>query len=169
VGRKDFENLREELTRRYVEALGSNLVALAFFGSWARGEEKEWSDIDLLLIAKELPDDPFERRWLVREPVLDLSELPISALARTMEEFSEDISPLHLDLGLDAIVFYDPLGFLAQRLERVRELIEEAGLVREKEVSGFAWRWKNPPSPGRWKLTWKGFTEWGHKRKPDTA
>jgi predicted nucleotidyltransferase len=77
VRRKAFENLKGELTRRYVEAMGPNLVALAFFGSWARGEEKEWSDIDLLLIAKELPDDPFERRWLVREPVLDLNSPPM--------------------------------------------------------------------------------------------
>lgn len=158
MGREGLDKLEQELTRRYVEALGSNLVALAFFGSWARGEEKEWSDIDVLLIAKELPNDPFERRWLVQKPVLSLSEHHISVLARTMEEFSKDVSPLHLDLGLDAIVFHDPHGFLAQRLRRVQELIEEAGLLREKETSGFAWRWKKPPPPGRWALTWEGFT-----------
>lgn len=157
MGRETFERLGQELTQRYVEAFGSNLVALAFFGSWARGEEKEWSDIDLLLIAQELPDDPFERRWLVQKPILGLSERSISILARTVEEFSEDISPLHLDLGLDAIVFHDPQGFLTQRLRRVRDLIEKAGLVREKEAGGFAWRWRNPPPPGRWALTWEGF------------
>ncbi|HID62377.1 MAG TPA: nucleotidyltransferase domain-containing protein [Anaerolineae bacterium] len=156
--RETVEGLKQELTKRYIEALSSNLVALAFFGSWARGEEKEWSDVDVLLVAEELPDDPFERRWLVQEPVLGLSERSISVLARTVEEFSEDVSPLHLDLGLDAIVFHDPRGFLAQRLKRVRELIEEAGLVREREASGFAWRWKHAPPPGRWALTWEGFT-----------
>jgi len=140
VGKETFERLGQDLTLKYVETLDSNLVALAFFGSWARGEEKEWSDIDVLLIAKELPDDPFERRWLVQEPILSLSERPVSVLARTVEEFSEDVSPLHLDLGLDAMVFYDPRGFLARRLKRVHDLIEEAGLVREREASGFAWR-----------------------------
>ena len=53
MGRETFERLEQELTQKYIKALGSNLVALAFFGSWARGEEKEWSDIDVLLIAKE--------------------------------------------------------------------------------------------------------------------
>lgn len=158
MDRETSERLEQELTRRYVEALGSNLVALAFFGSWARGEEKEWSDIDVLLIAQELPEDPFERRWLVQEPILGLSERPISVLARTVEEFSEDVSPLHLDLGLDAIVFYDPHGFLTRRLKRVQELIKEAGLMREEMASGLAWRWKDSPSPGRWALTWEGFT-----------
>lgn len=158
MDRETSERLEQELTQRYVEALGSNLVALAFFGSWARGEEQEWSDIDVLLIARELPDDPFERRWLVQEPVLSLSERPVSILARTVEEFSEDVSPLHLDLGLDAIVFHDPHGFLARRLKRVQELIKEAGLMREKETGGFAWRWKESPPPGRWALTWEGFT-----------
>lgn len=158
MGRETFEGLEQELTRKYVEALDSNLVALAFFGSWARGKEKEWSDIDVLLIAKELPDDPFERRWLVQEPILSLSERPISVLARTVEEFSEDVSPLHLDLGLDAIVFYDPHGFLARRLKRVQELIREAGLMREEKASGFAWRWKESPPPARWALTWEGVT-----------
>lgn len=154
--RSTVEKLERQLTQKYVEAMGSNLVALAFFGSWARGEEKETSDIDVLLVAEELPDDPFERRWLVQEPILGLSERSVSVLARTVEEFSEDVSPLHLDLGLDAIVFYDPQGFLVQRLKRVRELIEEAGLVREKEASGFAWRWEDSPTPGRWALTWEG-------------
>jgi len=158
LGRESLKRLEQELTRRFVEALDSNLVSLAFFGSWARGEEQEWSDIDVLLIARELPDDPFERRWLVQEPILSLSERPVSVLARTVEEFSEDVSPLHLDLGLDAIVFHDPHGFLARRLKRVQELIKEAGLMREKETSGFAWRWKESPPPERWALTWEGFT-----------
>ena len=158
MGKETFERLGQDLTLEYVETLDSNLVALAFFGSWARGEEKEWSDIDVLLIAKELPDDPFERRWLVQEPVLSLGERSISVLARTVEEFSEDVSPLHLDLGLDAIVFYDPRGFLARRLKRVQELIKEAGLMREEKASGFAWRWKESPPPARWALTWEGFT-----------
>jgi len=161
VGKETFERLGRELTQRYIEALGSNLVALAFFGSWARGEEKEWSDIDLLLIAEDLPKHPFERNRLVYEPIEGWREKPrpISILARTVKEFTADVTPLHLDLAADAIVFYDPKGFLASKLDRVRELIEEAELVRERDSKGLLfWWWKEgaEPKPGRWAITWEG-------------
>lgn len=161
MSRETFEGLEQELTRRYVEALDSNLVALAFFGSWARGEEKEWSDIDLLLIAKELPRHPFERNRLVYEPIKGWREKPrpISILARTVREFTADVTPLHLDLAADAIIFYDPKGFLASKLARVQELIEEAELVRKRDSKGLhAWWWKEgaEPKPGRWAITWEG-------------
>lgn len=162
MGRETFEGLEQELTRRYVEALDSNLVALAFFGSWARGEEKEWSDIDVLLIARDLPKHPFERNRLVYEPIESWRGKPrsISILARTVEEFTTDVMPLHLDLAADAIVFYDPEGFLASKLTRVQELIEEARLARERDSKGLlAWWWEEgaEPIPGQWAITWEGF------------
>ncbi|MFQ6015425.1 MAG: nucleotidyltransferase domain-containing protein [Anaerolineae bacterium] len=151
------DELRQKIVERYSEALGSNLVALAFFGSYARGDSTEWSDIDLLLIASELPQNPFERQGLVKMPLLGLGAGPLAVLARTVEEFTADVSPLHLDLAEDAIIFYDPQGFLASRLARVRALIQEAGLVRQRTAQGLVWWWEaEPPKPG-WSLTWEGF------------
>jgi len=95
-----MKELQQALIKRFREALGDNLVALAFFGSSARQETREGSDIDVLLLAHQLPDDPFERRWFVDEIVFGLGKGRLSVLARTVEEFCSDISPLHLDLGL---------------------------------------------------------------------
>ena len=161
MGRESLERLEQELTLRCVEALGSNLVALAFFGSWARGEELEWSDIDVLLIARELPKHPFERNRLVYEPIENWVEKPrsISILARTVEEFTTDVTPLHLDLAADAIVFYDPEGFLTSKLTTVQGLIKEASLARERDSNGLlAWWWEEgaEPTPGQWTITWEG-------------
>jgi hypothetical protein len=160
MGRGVLERLAPEITQRYTEALGSNLVALAFFGSWGRGDQTEHSDIDVLLIARELPEHPFERNRVIYDPLLGLKgEGRISVLARTEEEFSADVTPLHLDLAEDASILHDPQGFLAARLQRVRELIEEAGLERRRSESGWWWWWKGPPPrPDRWSLTWEGFT-----------
>lgn len=137
-------------------ALGPDLVALAVFGSEVRGEASESSDVDLLLIARDLPQNPFERRRQVQEPLLEDSIPSVSVLARTVDEFTADVTPLHLDLAADAVIVYDPEGFLASKLERVRQLIRQAGLVRQRTAHGWVWWWRQQPLPG-WYLTWDGF------------
>ncbi|MGC9093201.1 MAG: nucleotidyltransferase family protein [Bacteroidota bacterium] len=42
-----------ELKREIIAILGFKFVKLILFGSYARGEEKEFSDIDLLLLVRE--------------------------------------------------------------------------------------------------------------------
>jgi predicted nucleotidyltransferase len=37
------------------------------YGSYARGDFNEWSDIDVLVIAKQLPENPIERLSLVQD------------------------------------------------------------------------------------------------------
>ena len=54
------------------------------FGSFAKGEIHEGSDIDLLIIGQ------FEERFFDRiGKVLDLTDLPIEPLVYTVEEFNE--------------------------------------------------------------------------------
>lgn len=155
-----LEQVAKELIERYTQALRTNLVALAFFGSWARGEEREDSDLDVLLIALELPAHPLERNRLIYEPLREWKERPgsVSVLARTVREFTADITPLHLDLAADALIFYDPQGFLRARLDQIRGIIAEARLVRERDAQGsWAWWWEKGAEPsGRWAITWAG-------------
>ncbi len=56
-----------EVARLYAEALGAEirLVAVVVFGSYARGDFNTWSDIDVLVISDELPDDARERSDLL--------------------------------------------------------------------------------------------------------
>jgi hypothetical protein len=65
---------------------------------------------------------------------------------------------LCLDFGLDAKVLYDPTGSLDQWLERIRAIIDQAGLFRTGERGQFSWRWKKRPR-GNWELTWEGLRE----------
>ncbi|MFQ5613764.1 MAG: nucleotidyltransferase domain-containing protein [Anaerolineae bacterium] len=150
------QSLLQRAVGALVAALGANLVALALFGSQARGEAGESSDVDLLLLAHMLPRNPFERRRFVREPLFESGIPSISVLARTVDEFMADITPLHLDLAADAVLLYDPEDFLASRLERIRQLIQEAGLDRQRTAHGWVWWWRQQPQPG-WSLTWEGF------------
>lgn len=54
----------------FSEALGDNLVELYLFGSKARGDSKADSDIDLLVVVRELDA---ESRWQVRATAADCS------------------------------------------------------------------------------------------------
>jgi len=40
-------------------------ITAILYGSYARGDFNEWSDIDVLIIAKELPQNPLERLNLI--------------------------------------------------------------------------------------------------------
>ena len=44
-----------QVTARIHKALGNDLVAIVMFGSQAQGTARQWSDLDLLVIARRLP------------------------------------------------------------------------------------------------------------------
>lgn len=135
-------------------ALGDRLVAVVLFSSRARGEAREDSDWDVLVIAEGLPEDPLERGQFLRQLLPIQCRLAVSFLARTPQEFEGHLPSLYLDIALDGQILYDPKGYAAQHLAVLRRLIEEAGLFRERTPAGDLWRWKTPPR-GRWILSWE--------------
>jgi predicted nucleotidyltransferase len=42
-------------------------VTVILYGSYARGDFNEWSDIDVLIIAEQLPENPIERLSLIED------------------------------------------------------------------------------------------------------
>jgi predicted nucleotidyltransferase len=152
--RQALENLRR--------TFGDRLVALALYGSAARAG-RGFGDLDFYAIARDLPDDLRERDRLVDRALGDLDPpLRRSILAKTPEEFDADVTPLMLDLALDAQVLWDPTGYLVLRLSRLREILREARLEREAHDHGFLWVFRDPPS-GPWELNWQGYREVGHR------
>jgi hypothetical protein len=111
------------------------------------------SDHDLLLIASGLSPDVFVRSRQMRDPLQGIDARRVQVLARTPGDFLKDVTPLHLDLALDARVIFEQDGFLSRHLERLRALIDEAGLYRT--TTELFWRWKTPPRRD-WAITWGG-------------
>ena len=155
--RKGLENLDEpyrsvlsKLLTLLLEVFGENLVSLVVFGSVARGDYRRDSDIDLLLVVKNLPKGRFRRVELFEKAEekleRDLSTLfdkgyyiSFSPIIKTPEEASK-ISPLYLDMIEDAVIVYDRNGFFEKILLRLKRKLEELGA--ERVWMGKKWYWR---------------------------
>lgn len=150
----------EAIVRALRERLGDDLVAVALFGSRARGDSRPGSDLDLFVIARGLPEHPLRRLECLDE-ILYAAHAPSARfIATTPEDFATSFPAYYLDLGLDARVLYEVDGYLAERLRRIRDIMEAAGLYRVGERGNFGWRWKRQPTIGKvWVLDWEGYRE----------
>jgi len=145
---------------RLHDSFGDNLVGVALYGSYARGEARKDSDVDLLVIARNLPTHWQERTLALHDPLRRISDAPpMYVYGKTPEEFESQFPSLYLDFGLDGIVLYEHDEYLTLKLERIREIIETAGLFRARlSPDCMSWDWKNPPRHG-WEITWEGYRE----------
>jgi predicted nucleotidyltransferase len=133
------------------EGLGGDLVAVVLFGSRARGEAREGSDWDFLVIARDLPEGTLERIFQLKKMLPTLYRGEVSLLAKTPEEFMAGLADLYLDIALDGVILYDTSEYMSKRLESLRSLIRRQRLHREREGQDLIWRWEHPPGPD-WSL-----------------
>jgi len=134
--------------------LGDRLVAVVLFGSRARGEAREDSDWDLLVLARDLPARLFQRHRVLKQMLPAAERGRISLLAKTPQEFESSLPALYLDIALDGIVLHDPERYIADKLVMLRQLIGEKGLRRERAGRDLVWRWQEFPGFG-WAVEWE--------------
>jgi predicted nucleotidyltransferase len=99
-----------EFSRCASEKLG-RLTAI-LFGSYARGDFNEWSDIDVLVIAERLPPTPLRRLDLVEE-CLELAPR-VEPVIISVEEFHrlKGRNPALLEALQSGVPLLDQLGLL---------------------------------------------------------
>lgn len=148
----DYDLLNQAI-KALREALGENLIAVVLYGSRATGEAQDQSDWDLLLIAENLPEKPLARHFFLKRVLPAGVRGAISLVAKTPAEFEARVPPLYLDIALDGIILYDTKGYLASRLEKLKNLMAKAGLNRLSSKDGDVWKFSQPPSQP-WCLSW---------------
>ena len=136
-------------------ALGDCLWGVVLFGSAARGEATDASDLDILVVAGELPEKFTSRMRQVRALVPARLRSRTSLIARTRDEFERAFPSYYLDLALDGVVLAEREGYMTRQLQRLREIAQAAGLQRSRTPAGFAWRWTTRPA-GHWRIDWSG-------------
>jgi len=106
------------------------------FGSYARGNFTEGSDIDLCVIAQRLSEDELKRRTLVG--LYDTSK--INAIGFYPQEFINFLKKRRCfvyDIISDGIVVYDD-GFFEKVKSVYEECIRKFRMIREAN----GWRWE---------------------------
>jgi len=102
---KTLETPLEQLKRKAQEIYGPRFRRMILYGSYARGEAREDSDIDVLLVLKNVSDPLTERErlsevlWqLALEHTLVLSVLPVDEQA-----FETRQTPLFLNVKREGV------------------------------------------------------------------
>ena len=144
--------------------LGEGLLGVVMYGSHARGEAQSDSDVDLLVIARGLPERRYARgQWFTQVKFESGYTGPtLSMLGKSPEEFEGHFPALYLDIGQDGLVLFDRDGYTARRLARIRELIAEAGLASRRIDGERLWEITRPTPapPGYWGIEWDGYHEY---------
>lgn len=141
------------IVRGYLAGLFSRfaqrIVSLALYGSFARGDYKENSDIDLLLVIRDFRWDESLSVDQADRLVHRLWELKhihhsIQPYALTPEQAAIH-RPIYLDMVEDAIIFYDEDGLITNVLEEMKQKLLTLGATRLRLPSG-SWYWDLKPS-----------------------
>jgi predicted nucleotidyltransferase len=127
----------EKLIERFLSQINQlSPKCVILFGSYAKGNFTEDSDIDLCVIAERLPEDEMRRRTLV-----GLYKTPkITAMGFYPQEFINFLKKRRCfvyDIISDGIVVYND-GFFEGIKIVYEECIREFQMIRESN----GWRWK---------------------------
>lgn len=129
----------EEAVARAARAFGDALIGVVLFGSWARGEAGEGSDVDLLMVV----DD---RVPLTRELYREWDASPVAWDGHEVEPAivhlpaaGETPSGFWAEVALDGIVLFARDRSLATHLSRVRRAIAAGRIVRREAEGQVYW------------------------------
>jgi predicted nucleotidyltransferase len=153
-----FDELLKALVVACQRHYGRRLISLAVFGSVGRGTPRPDSDIDLLIVAEDLPRGRVARVAefaMVEADVADgLRRLrsvgvttELSPVIKTRSEVEEG-SPLFLDMLEDARLLADREAFLEQAFERFRVRLARLGARRIWRGNAWFWDLKPDYKPG---------------------
>jgi len=140
----------QDVLRTLTTTFGPRLEAVVLFGSRARGDAREDSDWDLLVLLHDLPFSPLQRTRLILENLPLNWRYNIHPLVLTPSEWFRRVPPIALDVALDGIVLYDAHGRVRRGLHTLREQIQRQGLARERTGEEWLWIWKEPQPAPTW-------------------
>lgn len=155
---KDEERraLIEKTLHLLLEYFGEDLQSVVVFGSIARGESTPESDIDLMVVCKDLPDSLSNRMEQLSRILLQLDRTKVSKRLRrkgintwiqfhalNLEE-AKIHRPIYLDMIEDGIIIFDREGFIGKVLSSLRNRLRELG-ARRVFLKDRSWYWDLKP------------------------
>lgn len=153
-----FSQLLESLTAETRKTYGDNLTSLVVFGSVGRGTPTRDSDIDLLVVAKALPDGRMARVNQFEPVEAGMSQAIEQAVSRGIHA---RLSPLFraeaemmfgglifLDMTRDAKILVDKDQFFEGYINHLTERLKRLNAVRVQTGNTWYWVLKPDLKPG---------------------
>jgi hypothetical protein len=155
----EYQALADEYTRAVHGFFGDRLISVAFFGSVARGTAGKESDIDVLVVAENLPRD-VGLRFRETGPVHDALKRTdayrnlrlqgrsgfVSDIFLTPEE-TKTHPPILLDICYDGVLVYDRARFLEGVLGDIDRRLKELKAKKVIASKGYYWILKPDAKP----------------------
>lgn len=144
-----FECIKKRLLLEAKLFYGERLVSVIIFGSSARQTQRYDSDVDILIIAKDLPNGRI-KRVLEFEAIEDKMEeylksfekygvyTYLSPIFKTPEE-AEKGSPLFFDMVEDAELLFDRDNFFRGIIDKMKNRMAELGSKRVWKDNSWYW------------------------------
>ena len=153
-----FEALLAHVLQACQQHYGPRLVSLAVFGSVGRGTPHPGSDLDLLIVADDLPIGRLQRADDFRAVEAALSPQltearnagltpEVSPVFKTPAEVRQG-SPLFLDMIEDARMLHDRDDFLRRTLAEFKARLDRLGARRVWRGNAWYWDLKPDYKPG---------------------
>jgi len=129
---KNKQKAIDKFIKKLEERFGERLVSVVLFGSVARGSTRKESDIDLLLVIRNLPSDMWERDKLVEDITMDILHTfhedicPILVDPKSLEKGMRIQNPLFYGMMLGYKVLYDRNNFFKRSLDILKWEIKKS-------------------------------------------
>jgi predicted nucleotidyltransferase len=133
--------LVHEACENLVKQLGDKIVAVSLFGSMARGEASDRSDLDFFVVVRNFRDK--DRRFKIYHCLHSIVKRDLTVIDVDEDKlFRNDleINSLLLNIIWDSIILYDPSGRLRELFERVKNAVKDK-LERYRTRDGkYGWK-----------------------------
>jgi predicted nucleotidyltransferase len=151
IMQNEYEPLLREVMAKLFETFRQNLVSVVLYGSVARGTAGLTSDMDLLLVARGLPESFYDRAKIISGILRQVHDSKVRLWKKSGRYTNVDIFPLtpeeaqiprllYLDFLFDSTILYDQDNFMRGVLEKMRDQIKQTGGRRITLPSG-KWYW----------------------------
>ena len=107
-----IDNISKEYVRQINNIFTDKLKKIILYGSYARGDFNEFSDIDVMILV-DMPDEEIKKKW---EEVLDIKcdldnkyDIDLSYIVKDVNQFNKwlDVLPFYRNVKNEGVVWYE--------------------------------------------------------------
>ena len=103
------DEIREELVQGLTDIFGNNISMIILYGSVARGDATQQSDVDIAIVVKNQMDDATKRRFLCWAADLDIRYERVFSIVDILEgnmKKWENVLPYYQNVKKEGIVLW---------------------------------------------------------------